>query len=190
MCSCYHCVKWSRDTFTLPLTSQSSRLCFCQTSAWTLSSFPWMWGLLDPNEKQEGGLSRGEGSDRRVNALRCIIKLTTPAPFRAISNSLKKFSSSFPSMYPFPERRTDYAITTDYQGSRFSFADMQKPHRRSCARGVKKIPAQLNVAIDSNMSLLPVTHPCAVGQYIGLLTNMMQTDHSSSMICCAKRRYI
>lgn len=133
--------------------------------------------------KKKTGLNRGERSDREVNALHRIIKLTTPAPFRAISNSLKKFSSSFPSMYPFPERQTDYAITTYYQGPRFSLADMQKPHRCSCARGVKKIPAQLNVTIDSNMSLLPVTHPSTLGQYIGLLMNMMQTDHCSKAAC-------
>lgn len=118
------------------------------------------------------GLSGGERS-RLQN--QCFVKLTTPAPFRAISNSLKKFSSSLPSMYPFPGRQIDYAITTYYQGHRFSFADMQKPHRS------RKIPAQLSVTIDSNMSLLPVTHPSTLGQCIGLLMNAMQTDHFSKV---------
>lgn len=37
-------------------------------------------------------------SHRSVNELHRSLELTTPAPFRAISSSLKKFSSSFPSM--------------------------------------------------------------------------------------------
>lgn len=126
-----------------------------------------------------------KGQSEQSMRLRRVIKLTTPAPFRAISSSLKKFSSSLPSMYPFPERQTDDAITTYYQGSRFGFADMQKPHRPlSCPRCRKDpVQPQLNVTIDSNMSLLPVTHPSTLGQCIGLLTNMMQTDHSSKAVC-------
>lgn len=90
-CVCGH-------VFFLPLTSQSVHLCFCQTSAWTLSSFLWMWGLKGP-EKKPPKLSLVEVKPDHVHYVPYHNpELTTPAPFRAISSSRKKFSSSFPSM--------------------------------------------------------------------------------------------
>lgn len=91
VCYCYHCVNGVWNGVALPQTSQFAHLCFCQTSAWTLSSFLWMWGLLDPNKKKK---KRKQGSVEVK--IRLFIQCTEPYP-RTYD------ACSFPGHFQLPE---------------------------------------------------------------------------------------
>lgn len=74
----------------LPLTSQFVHLCSCRTSAWTPSSFLWMWGLKGPRKhvcttqvRPEWSVCVSEFNLWSLNSPPLLLSGPSPTPWRS-----------------------------------------------------------------------------------------------------------